>query len=310
MDLEQLAERFRTFVGLSTSGSVIESGLDRLELPPVESARDIPAFNEVSYRRHQRMDDVRQGWMRAIQGAGTGKVVPTVHTARPPTARPFYFRRTLRYLLYQTGWAALLGLGWNLTDLARAESLEALGVLLVLSAGSAMLGLAPRLFRTLRLALRHLPVDGSVAQIGKALLEALRRTGLVEDPHNLVRSHTERTADGGVVVSLDGGTFHEQSLFADCMSQLLGPVANPRYLITRRAGSLGDDRMDYHAVPDCLGSHKDRAQTLLDAWHRYVGPGELVYTRREGGRALLLAARTRAFSTVFEDPAERLDRWQ
>ena len=37
---------------------------------------------------------------------------------------------------------------------------------------------------------------------------------------------------------------------------------------------------------------------------------ELIFTRREGGRARLLAARGRSFAAQFVDPAERLDRWQ
>ncbi len=57
--------------------------------------------------------------------------------------------------------------------------------------------------------------------------------------------------------------------------------------------------------------NKERAKALLEAWHRHVSPAELIFTRREGGRELLLAARTRAFSGVFEDEGpRRLDRWQ
>ena len=68
-------------------------------------------------------------------------------------------------------------------------------------------------------------------------------------------------------------------------------------------------RVDYHAVPHVLGLKRERADAFHEAWIRHVGVGELIYTRREGGRAQLLAARGRAFSNQFVDPAERLDRW-
>ena len=144
----------------------------------------------------------------------------------------------------------------------------------------------------------------------RALLDALGSAGLVEASQDL-RIRTERTAGGGVTVALQGGTFYEQSLFADAMGEVLGPVENPRYIITREDEAGQGGRADFHAVPACLGVNKERAEALLDAWQRHVSPAELIFTRRAGGRELLLAARARAFSAVFEDEGlRRLDRWQ
>ncbi len=115
---------------------------------------------------------------------------------------------------------------------------------------------------------------------------------------------------GGIVVALDGGSFFEQSLFADSMGELLGPVQNPRYIMTREGEGALKDRLDFHSVPTCLGVKKELAEGLLFAWHRYVGPADLIFTRRKGGHAALLAARTRAFSGALEAGLRRLDRWQ
>ena len=67
---------------------------------------------------------------------------------------------------------------------------------------------------------------------------------------------------------------------------------------------------DETTVPSVLGAERDLAEAFHEAWVRRVGAGELIYTRRAGGREVLLAARGRAFSNQFVDPAERLDRWQ
>ncbi len=64
-----------------------------------------------------------------------------------------------------------------------------------------MLTVAPRLFRALAMAIKHLPIDGSVTQMGRALLEALRAMGIIEDPQGKLRVHTERSSDGGVTVA-------------------------------------------------------------------------------------------------------------
>ncbi|NNM32599.1 MAG: restriction endonuclease subunit R, partial [Gemmatimonadetes bacterium] len=100
------------------------------------------------------------------------------------------------------------------------------------------------------------------------------------------------------------------SAFADAVGECLGPVENPRYLVTRpRHGILGK-KVDYHAVPRLLGRDKERALVFLSHWNRHVGPGSLIYTRREGGRRALLAARGRAFANNHPDAGVRVDRWQ
>lgn len=307
LDHEQLAERFRTFVGLAADADVIESGIERLALPALEQASDMAAFNRENRRRLDDLGALAAGWRRAIDESGPGQVIPTVSFRSPPTLRPLQVTRTLRYLLLETGWASALALGEVIRNLAWNGS-RALGTGLIVATAIPMLVLAPRLFRAAKLAFLHAPVDGSVAQIGRALLEALREAGLLEG--DALEVVTGRQTDGGVHVSLAGGTFYDQSLFADAIGEILGPVANPRYLITRPVNGLFGERVDYHAVPSVLGIKRERAEALQAAWLRRVGPGELIYTRRAGGRAALLAARGRAFSNQFEDPAERLDRWQ
>lgn len=308
LDFEQLGERFRTFVGLSAEGGVIQSGVDRLRLLPLTKKADLNAFNAESVLRLRRLERVAEGWHDAIDKSGPGQVTPTVSFRSPPTLRPLQLTRTLRYVLYETGLASVLTLGEVLRRLAVDGGSGGAGIALIAAAAIPMAMLAPKLFHAAKLAILHAPVDGSVSQIARALLEALQAVGLVEGTGP--RSRTARTPDGGVYVSLEGGTFYDQSLFADAMGEILGPVGNPRYLISRPVTDLFGTRVDYHAVPHVLGLKRDRADAFYEAWIRHVGAGELIYTRREGGRARLLAARGRAFSNQFVDPAERLDRWQ
>jgi hypothetical protein len=170
---------------------------------------------------------------------------------------------------------------------------------------------APKLLRAAWLVIRHLPIDGTLHQIGIAVRNTLCATGIIEDsPKRLpVESHSE---DGVAFVNLGGGSFRDQSLFADCMREIVSPIENPRYLIVREANWFGFKRRDYHAVPLCLGVKKEYAELFLKAWQRHVGPAQLVYTRSAENRKLLLRARVRAFSAGANDAAraaERTDRW-
>ena len=306
LDLQELGERFSTFVGIASDGATIESGIDRLGLPEPGADGDLHGFNQVSLERLRGLPDIADAWHGAIATGSVGQVVPTVSFRRPPTLRPLHVRHTLRRVLYQTAWAAVAGAGEVLRSVLVGNA-RSLGTALLVGGAIPFFVLAPRLYQAARLALRHAPVDGSLAQIGRALVEALCKAELVEGDGLSVR--TDRLPDGSVQVSLSGGTFYDQSLFADALAQLLGPVVNPRYLITRSSDAVGA-ALDYHAVPHVLASKRERAEALHEAWRRHVGEGDLIYTRREGGRALLLAARARAFANQFVDPADRLDRWQ
>lgn len=310
LDCEGLAQRFRTFVGLGADGLEIVSGIERLALPPLRSAEDLDAFNRTSLYRLQRLETIGEDWRRAIDRSDVGHVVPTVSFRRPLTLRPLQLTRTLRYVLLEAGLASALTVGEVMRRLAvDAGGGGGAGLGLMAASVVPMALLAPKLLRAATLALRHAPVAGSVGQIGTALLEALQATGLMEARAGL-HVRAERAAMGGVHVSLRGGTFHEQSLFADAMGEILGPVHNPRYLLTRPVSGLLGRRVDWHAVPRILGAKKEHAQALHAAWRRRVAPGDLVYTRREGGRAALLAARGRALANRLADPGERVDRWQ
>jgi len=303
LDYERLAERFRTFVGLSADGVVIESGLERLDLPPIGGAADLSRFNRESLARPRRLPGVAAAWTRAIEGSTVGQVVPTVSFRSPPTMRTLQVTRTLRHVLVGLAWSSLLALG----SLLRGVS-DGAGLVVMVGAAVPLLLLTPKLARAVRLALLHAPVDGSVRAIARAVARALSEAAVLDEPELSVRVQRER--DGGVLVSVDGGSFRDQSLFADSIAEVLGPIDNPRYLITRPHSRLGRTRADVHAVPTVFGAKRSRAEAFHAAWLEQVGTGDLVYTRRDGGRRLLLAARARSFAGAFEDTARRLDRWR
>ncbi len=317
-DLADLLFRFRVFVGLSAWGPVIESGLDRLALPYLKG--DLiepylirpPQDNEQMAGRFNAIGDLRQQWSAAIAAGRRARVIPGVRAERPPKFRGFHFNRTLGYLLLETGLLFLAGAGRVFEGIGRVHLgtlREALTFLSVAAVGG-FLATLPRFTKVLILAAKHLPVDGSVRQIALALRDALCVTGLFDRPPRDLPVITTRLADGSFSVALDGGDYYQQALFADCLSEVLGQIENPRYLLTRHGAWFKRRRLDYHAVPQLLGTTRARAEALHNAWLKHVGPADLVYTREPGGRRRLLTARGRALSTLMTNRTERCDRWQ
>jgi superfamily II DNA or RNA helicase/UPF0716 family protein affecting phage T7 exclusion len=308
-DLVELERRFTTFVGLAHGGTVIESGLARLDLPSLADATSIEACREATFARLEGQRDIASAWRTAVDGASEGRVLPTLTSERRPAFRRYHLRRTLAYVARQAVWTFLHVFAQGARAADRAATVDVALQALIVAAIAGFLLALPGFVRTLILLVRHLPVDGSVRQIALALKDALASNDLFETATRRLKVRSTATESGEVVVTLHGASFRDQSLFANALAELLGPIANPRYLLIRRGRFLWRRRVDYHAVPRLLGVKKELAAALHTAWRRRVGPVTLLYTRNADGRRDLLKARLRAFSAAFATRAERSDRW-
>ena len=184
-----------------------------------------------------------------------------------------------------------------------------LGLIPAVGLAVPVLARLPKTIPTLRRLTSHLPVTGSLTQIGNALLDALMQEGHIETPAVKLQLVVQQLIEGTFSISLSGGTYYESSLFADCAAEILGPIDNPRYLVIRQGVKHGVERKVYHAVPSILGSNKGSATTFHQAWKRYVCDSELIYTRFAEGREELIKARTRTLSADVGGGLKRQERW-
>jgi len=307
-DVALLARRFDAFVGLSATGLRIESGLARMELFEPGRSVDPGQINALTRQRWAEHPSVGRRWQSAIEQDGAGRVLPSVDTRKPPTLRRFWFTDTLRHFLAST----LAGAGsiyWWLTRnlLETGDNPTVTRTLIILACGATAVWSVPRLIRAAWLWRRHNPVDGTLRQMALALHEALVETGIIAASAGQGAVRIQELPDGTFSAALAETSFHESALYADSLAELLGPIANPRYLLTRPGRGW---KVDYHAVPRCLGANRKLAEGLHEAWRRRLGGGSLIYTRAPTGRKTLLAARMRAFSTAMTPPSQRRDRWQ
>lgn len=317
-DFRELENRFSTFVGIHQTEPRIENNLLRLELPYIRRKHDyvsgaehlafrqrffrtganLESTNQAMVGRLRQIHNLGRHWQVAIGSGDGGHVVPSVSPETPPTARMFHFSRTLFHFL-AAGIAAFFTAAW-----AMAHVTPYIGVVFA----GALLWSLPRFFVAANLFFRHLPIDGTVHQIGLAVRDTLCATGIIENSAARLKVKSYSLV-GDVYVNLDGGTFHEKSVFADCMEEILGPIDNPRYLLVRHGATLGIKRKDYHAVPTRIGVKKENATVFHQAWQRYVGDAELIYTRTPDTRKTLLYARAKAFSGGTTKAVKRTDRW-
>lgn len=313
-DYYNLQKRFNTFVGLSVKENTIESGFERMDssvLEPKMNSLDsniVGRSNRLMIRRYRKLGNLFERWRSALTLDEAARVIPSVKTPGAPLLRTHLLRHTLAYLLLQIitviSSVVIYGLSGN-----PRFSKEGL-LILLFAMGGALLYKLPQTLTTLRILFRHLPVAGSLKHIGKALMMALCQTGMIETSFRRIKVNVNKAQDGSYYLSLLGCTFYESSLFADSLAEILAPIESPRYLVLRQGTLLGMTRDDYHAVPMRFGVKKDLAKIFYKAWCKYIGPSELIYTRSNEGRASLLKAKMRSFSSAFEAKIKRQDRWQ
>lgn len=316
-DLTELMRRFKTFVGLSSDGRAIENGLSRISLPFMSKELfDSESFspsrsNRLMLKSLQQLNQIKINWQRAVDGSKSHRVVPVVRSPKIKEFRQYHFKQTLGYFVLEAVTGALAvsaNFAPNIfTSMIHEDEVLVLKWVAVTCAAG-FIWFLPKAVKALKLMIKHLPVSGSLQQIANALRDALVDVDELEKNKTsvqLVKNH-----DGSFDLSLQGASFYQQSLFADCLDEILMEINNPRYLITRRQTMVFGKRVDYHAVPALFASQKKKAQLFYQAWIRYMGTAELIYTRVKDGRIVLLRARARAFSTAIKKKAERLDSWQ
>lgn len=161
-------------------------------------------------------------------------------------------------------------------------------------------------YRTQLAALRDAPADGqtaSVRQLAAAVADALHAAGLV--PTGAAAVRVQGGSGGWLTCTLDVPA-RESAVFAACLEELLAPLGEPRWLVSRlvlpapaaakdrrrlaRAAALSrpvEAAVAWHAVPAELGRNKARVEQFETAWWRHVGPGRLVRSTEPEGAALL-----------------------
>jgi superfamily II DNA or RNA helicase len=165
--------------------------------------------------------------------------------------------------------------------------------------------------------------DAILLDVGRALLAALKKAEMVSKHLQEQSIRVVEQPDDSYMVLLDDASEEDAALFIRAYRQIFEPVRDQRYLILRDDSRLPGvglaaiwfmlrpwlrRRIDYppayHPVPDVLAARKERAEAFAHYWARYVGGGQLVFTRNESGRRILLQAhaqhRPKVSSQAFE----------
>ena len=143
----------------------------------------------------------------------------------------------------------------------------------------------------------------TLTELARAVADGLHGAGATTVGANGVR--IAGTVGGAASCELDAPAA-ESALFAASLDELLAPLADPRWLVSRlvlpapataggrhrlaMARALGrpvEAAVAWHAVPAALSRTRSRVGAFERAWRTHVGAGRLVLAKDPEGAALL-----------------------
>ena len=110
---------------------------------------------------------------------------------------------------------------------------------------------------------------------------------------------------------LTNSTEEESKIFSEALGEVLGPLENPRYVISRHSRFFSETWLTkilpevlakyfrpiesklvmYHSVPKILAGKRADADVFLRYWQEFISPGELFYAHSAEGKLRIEAIR-------------------
>jgi superfamily II DNA or RNA helicase len=191
-----------------------------------------------------------------------------------------------------------LSSGWTVLSTCASVLIIATAAVLVLNLRSA--------WKLAREMLIRQPPDAILLDLGRALLSAMMQAKLIRGKLSADYLRAVIQPDGSYQVFLDYASPEDSDLFIRAYQEILGPIEDPRYLIRRDDSRLpswlltpvwrilrkyvrkaAGEPPEYYPMPKCLSRRREDAETFAQYWHRYVGGGQLIFTRSDEGRTVL-----------------------
>ena len=279
-DLQTLARRMDHFLGLSYKEDTIETGLDRLDFPkPPFKKNKIQAYNQKIKELSKDRTTLRKKWQEALVVADKLEIVNEIATDRKqiPLLTLVDAEKWLRYSFMLTALNLLFYI-----FRVRGTSIRWLF-------GLSILFLA---YTVIRYFFYKSPYV-RLRQVGEGIRNAMLKMGHLSDDRSRVQ--VEEDKDSYCVFAyLKGGSMRDKELFSQTLGEFFAPVDNQRYLLVAKKAPEGQSK--YFVVPSLFEKRKEEAQLFLDAIAPQLGDYQLVYTRNEAGRKVLLEARLKSLA--------------
>lgn len=282
-DFSLLERRMEHFLGLHYTQDIIQSGMDRLSvIKPPYNAENVAHINEEMLKMSGDRNTLKQRWQNALVVRGEMSIADETEVEKEAITAV-----TLQDALWKAIIYGTMGLG--------ALVVVSLGVFggflsFIFGAAAVFCGIKA-LIKLPKIISRSTPLR-RLSLLGKGILRAMKEKGLLEDASCGVQ--TSLLPSGRCSICLKSSNSKDKQLFAQCIRQMMGEVDNQRYLLVKHKNYNASD--GFYCVPDIFGGNKNDAGLFARCIKSVAEGYDLVYTRNEEGRKILLKGRVKAFA--------------
>ncbi len=304
-DYETISRRFDCFVGPNYDTGEIESGIDRLTIVhPPYNQRGIEHINTEMLALATKRDDSKSKWENSLMG--NFKVVEEMEVPIEKVVKPFFYVNTIG-LIFSSGANALIGTFFARTlstlsnnsgeiDTSRFNLLIAVLILL----GLAFFVVSFFLGKLISTIIAHSSPKKNMTHFAKALLKTLQSCEMISHRASV----KVKGNDFYIGIELRDATRYEQNMFNKALNEMFIAIDNPKYLlIMTRYGRLNYE--ESYSCPSILEKKKAMVELFSDHLKGRVGNFEIVYTRNDLGREVLLNCRKKSFLSKNEKMLKR-----
>ena len=282
-DYETLRRRFECFMGPSYEHAQIESGIERISIikPPYDE-KGIQAINEQMLVRAIKRDDVKEQWTQA-NVLNTNIYEETVIPKKiiPKSANFFNWVANAILMVITYLLASILDRSGNYQPL----------IYFIIACISIIIIMLTIII------LRFISPKGTLKTLSNCMLKTLKDLEVIESKKAKVKVESQDVANINLNVHLENASLREQNLFASLIKEMLSPIKNPRYLFIKKRFGFYSYRHSFNC-PSVIDKNKTNAKTLEQHLKLCGGSYQLVYTRNEKGRKLLLKCRRKSITNI------------
>lgn len=287
-DFSLLQRRMEHFLGLHYTENTIENGIDRLCYIQAPFTQErVAQINQNMLALSNQRSTLKARWQNALSLHKKMDIVEETEVKQECISKAVYSSALTKVLI--TGiLAAIVFIACMVCAITKNPFTLILGVL-GLGLVIVLLKKVPTLFM-LGTPLKRLKA------CGMGIRRALAAKHLLEDPNCRVAA----VAKSATVqeVYLTGKSSRDKQLFTQCIQEFFAELDNQRYILVKNGSH---DSLDgFYCVPECFAKKKEDAEQFNAFLRPYIGDYELVYTRNEHGRELLLEGRLKALANREE----------
>ena len=286
-DFENLQRRMEHFLGLHYEQDYIENGIERLTAIQYPlNKNNMKKTNQKMFQLSSSRSQLQQRWQHSLAIYDKIEVVDEVETENQEITIVLLHDAIRHVILIALSFIITFIIGIVIAKVLHIRNTYMIYAVFtyILAGVISVLWKLKGVF-TLMNPLKRLQA------FGDGIYQAMLRMHLFEMMNCRVQSDSEAVYHA---IYLSGGTAHDKTLFAKCVNEFFDEIDNQRYILYKQSRR---HRMDgYFVVPEVFSKRKEDALIFAQCMKPYIGKYELIYTRNERGRKILLQGRRYALA--------------